>query len=86
MKHTAKHKTFALVIAVGAMAVFQQSHAASCVNGVYRAGCTGPNGAAVVHKTTPTYHAKPAVACVNGVHRAGCVGSNGRTAAVRKTY
>lgn len=24
--------------------------AASCVNGVYRAGCAGPNGAVAVHK------------------------------------
>jgi hypothetical protein len=86
MNHAIKHIVFALMVAVGALAVSQQGHAAACVKGVYRAGCTGPNGAAVVHKTTPTYHAKPGVTCVNGVHRAGCVGPNGGAAAARKAY
>jgi hypothetical protein len=59
--------------------------AATCVNGVYRAGCAGPNGAVVVHKP-PVHHRPPArVTCANGVYRAGCVGPNG-AAVVRKTY
>jgi hypothetical protein len=86
MKDTVKHTILALMVAASVLAVSQQSRAAACVNGVYRAGCTGPNGSAVVHKTTPTYRAKPAVSCVNGVHRAGCVGPNGGAAAVRKPY
>lgn len=56
------------------------AHAAGCVNGVYRAGCAGPNGAAVVrkpyHPPVNTYHG-PGVSCANGVYRAGCVGPNG---------
>jgi hypothetical protein len=59
--------------------------AASCANGVYRAGCVGPNGAAVVRKPypyrppVPAYHPPPAprATCANGVYRAGCVGPNG---------
>jgi hypothetical protein len=85
MKQAIKHPLFALVVAAGTLALAQQGEAASCINGVYRAGCAGPNGAAVVHKTTPTYRAKPAVTCVNGVHHAGCVGPNG-AAGVRKAY
>lgn len=72
-------KTFALilglcagVLAVGAGA----SNAATCANGVYRAGCAGPNGAAVVHKAPA-----PATTCVNGVYRAGCAGPNGAVVA-----
>jgi len=66
----------------GVFTLAQPSHAASCVNGVYRAGCAGPNGAAVVRKA-PTYYQRPAVNCFNGVYRAGCRGPNG-AAAVRK--
>ncbi len=29
------------------------AQAVTCANGVYRAGCVGPNGAAVVHKPVP---------------------------------
>jgi hypothetical protein len=82
VKHALKHIVFAVMVTGGVLAASQQSHAAGCVNGVYRAGCAGPNGAAVVHKT-PTYHVKPAVTCANGVYRAGCVGPHG-AAAVRK--
>ncbi len=75
--------TVLTIAAAGAFALAApQSDAASCVNGVYRAGCTGPNGTAVVRKP-PVYRAKPTVHCVNGVYRAGCVGPNG-AAAVRK--
>jgi hypothetical protein len=85
---------FALVLILGGLVGSSQLHAASCVNGVYRAGCAGPNGAAVVHKGT-TYRAPPprpiyrqggAVNCVNGVYRAGCVGPNGGGAVIRKPY
>ena len=75
--------------------------AAACANGVYNAGCVGPNGAAVVHKPVygsppsyyhpPSYYRPPAyrppahVTCVNGVYRAGCAGPNG-AAVVHKNY
>lgn len=78
-----KHVVLTIVVALGTLALAQQSHAASCVNGVYRAGCVGPNGTAVVHKA-PAYR-KPPVHCANGVYRAGCVGPNG-AAVVRKPY
>jgi hypothetical protein len=74
-----QHKTFAatLGLCAGVLAVGAGvSNAAVCANGVYRAGCAGPNGAAVVHKA-PT----PAVTCANGVYRAGCVGPNGAAVA-----
>jgi hypothetical protein len=80
-----KQVAFAAVIAIGTFAFAQQSHGAACVNGVYRAGCAGPNGAAVVRKPAPVYRAKPAVSCANGVYRAGCVGPHG-AAVVRKPY
>jgi hypothetical protein len=74
---------FAVIITTGALALATQGHAASCANGVYRAGCVGPNGAAAVRK--PATPAKPSVSCANGVNRAGCVGPNG-AAVVRKPY
>ena len=75
----------AVMIAAGTLALPGQSHAAACANGVYRAGCVGPNGAAVVRKPAPVHRASPPVACANGVYRAGCVGPNG-AAVVRKPY
>ena len=78
-----KHVALAVMIAVGTLSFAQQGHAAACANGVYRAGCVGPNGAAVVHK--PVHRARPPVTCANGVYRAGCVGPNG-AAVVRKPY
>jgi len=83
MSHAIRHLSLAVIITAGALALATQSHAAACANGVYRAGCVGPNGAAVVRK--PAYRAKPAVSCANGVNRAGCVGPNG-AAVVRKPY
>ena len=74
----------AVMVAAGILALPQHSHAAACANGVYRAGCVGPNGAAVVRKH-PVHRARPPVACANGVYRAGCVGPNG-AAVVRKPY
>ena len=76
-----KYVVLAFMVALGTLAIAQPTHAAACANGVYRAGCVGPNGAAVVHKAPRT---KPhSVSCANGVYRAGCVGPNG-AAVVRK--
>jgi hypothetical protein len=50
MKHEMKPVLLAVMVALGTFALARQSHAASCANGVYRAGCVGPNGATVVHK------------------------------------
>ncbi len=60
-----------------------ETRAATCANGVYRAGCVGPNGAAVVHKPPPVTRPPATVTCANGVYRAGCAGPNG-AAVVRK--
>jgi hypothetical protein len=69
--------------------------AAVCANGVYNAGCAGPNGAVVVQKhpyapppvyvRPPAYHPSGSVTCANGPYRAGCAGPNG-AAVVRKQY
>ncbi len=69
--------------------------AAVCANGVYAAGCAGPNGAVAVRKPAyvppPVYHPvtpyrPPAqVSCASGPYRAGCAGPNG-AAVVHKTY
>lgn len=65
--------------ALGMMALLPlHASASACVKGVYRAGCSGPNGAIVVKKPPP-----PRVTCVNGVYRAGCAGPSG-AAVVRK--
>jgi hypothetical protein len=77
-----KHIVLAVIVGLGTFALAHQSHAAACANGVYRAGCAGPNGAAIVHKSTP---AKPTVTCAKGVYRAGCAGPNG-AAVVRRPY
>jgi hypothetical protein len=61
------------------LAMPQAAYAAACANGVYRAGCVGPNGAAVVHKRP----SPKTVTCANGVSHAGCVGPNG-TAVIKK--
>lgn len=79
-----KHVLLVSMVTAGMFVFVQQSHAVTCANGVYRAGCVGPNGAAVVHKA-PVYHAKPRVSCANGVYRAGCAGPHG-AAVVRKPY
>jgi hypothetical protein len=78
-----KQVALAFMLALGTLLLAQRAHAAACVNGVYRAGCVGPNGAAVVRK--PYQPRGPSVSCVNGVYRAGCVGPNG-AAVVRKPY
>jgi hypothetical protein len=66
-----------------------KAEAAVCADGVYRAGCAGPNGAVVVHKAPyyrpPTYYHPHTVTCASGVYRAGCAGPNGAVV-VRKNY
>src|ERR1041384_3850473 len=47
---------------VGAFALAQPAHAVVCAKGVYRAGCAGPNGAAVVGRPYG-YHGGAAVVC-----------------------
>ena len=76
-----KHAALAALIALATVAFAEPAYAAACANGVYRAGCVGPNGAAVVRKAPP----RRTVTCANGVYRAGCVGPNG-AAVVRKPY
>jgi hypothetical protein len=66
--------------ALAALATPELAHAVTCANGVYRAGCAGPNGAAVVRKRPVP---PKTVTCANGVYRAGCVGPNG-AAVIRK--
>ena len=86
-----KQTILAATTALGALVLVQQhAHAAICANGVYRAGCVGPNGAAVVRKPYGAYpHAyyarRPPVSCASGPYRAGCVGPNG-AAVVRRPY
>ena len=68
-----------MLLPVSAMAV-------ECVNGVYRAGCVGPNGAASVNKQTGVTHSTNSgqVRCADGVYRAACTGPNGGTAVIRR--
>lgn len=74
------------MIALGILALMpSESKAVTCVNGVYRAGCAGPNGAAVATKPPATVRRPGSVTCANGVYRAGCAGPNG-AAVVRKPY
>jgi hypothetical protein len=69
-----KRLAIVVVIGLGVLSTANYTYAAACVNGVYRAGCTGPNGTAVVRKPPPVHRH---VTCANGVYRAGCVGPNG---------
>ncbi len=64
-------------LAAGLFAFIPASSAATCANGVYRAGCVGPNGAAAVRKPPPAAHPPATVNCAKGVYRAGCAGPNG---------
>src|SRR5689334_9577135 len=54
----ARYRTpmLAVMITLGTLILAQSSHAAACVNGVYRAGCVGPNGAVGVHKAYPHHY------------------------------
>jgi hypothetical protein len=76
------------------LCISQAATAMMCADGVYRAGCAGPNGAVVVNKAPPAYygrppplvyHNPPVVHCASGVYRAGCAGPNG-AAVVRRPY
>jgi len=69
-----KHLAIVVVIGLGVLSTANYANAAACVNGVCRAGCTGPNGTAVVRKPPPVQRH---VTCANGVYLAGCVGPNG---------
>jgi hypothetical protein len=62
--------------ALGALAAFADgAAAATCANGVYRAGCVGPNGAVVAPKNT--VGTPGTVHCASGAYHAGCAGPNG---------
>jgi hypothetical protein len=81
MKHALALAVSALSLsALMTLGMPQTAQAVTCANGVYRAGCAGPNGAAVVRKSPPPPRT---VTCANGVYRAGCVGPNG-AAVIRK--
>ncbi len=82
-----KYLAVIAVSALGLLAHAPTASAAACANGVYRAGCVGPNGAVGVHKgyyahgryypyrpPPPPVHAG---GCAAGVYRAGCAGPNG---------
>jgi hypothetical protein len=60
--------------------------AVECVNGIYRAGCAGPNGAASVNKNTGATHSTSTggVNCAEGRYAAGCKGPNGGAAVIRR--
>lgn len=73
----------AVIIVLGGLSATHQANAIVCANGVYRAGCVGPNSAAVVRKPS-VYHA-PVVRCGSGPYRAGCVRPDG-AAVVRRPY
>ncbi len=85
------------VSALGLLAWAPSAGAVTCANGVYRAGCAGPNGAVGVRKggayypsgryyRPPAYAARPPVAsCASGPYRAGCAGPNGAVV-VRRPY
>jgi hypothetical protein len=83
------YPALAAVLATAVTLLAAPAHAVTCANGVYRAGCAGPNGAVVGRKpytTQPYYYHRPppaTVTCANGVYRAGCAGPNG-AAVVRK--
>ena len=87
-----RHCAFAVVAVVCALAFASPASAVTCANGVYRAGCAGPNGAVVVHKpyvAAPRVHYHSAhrpVTCANGVYRAGCVGPSSAPKVIRKPY
>lgn len=85
-----KRYLFATTIALGALALMpSNARAAECANGVYRAGCVGPNGTVAVKKAPAVTYAHPPVAayahppesvtCAKGVYREGCAGPHGAT-------
>jgi len=86
-RETAMRKfAFTVIVVLGGFVVTDQANAAACVNGVYRAGCTGPSGTTVVrkHPYAHPYH-RGTVNCASGPYRAGCAGPNG-AAVVHRPY
>lgn len=79
-----KSTIFVSAIVISMIALTPKSYAVTCANGVYRAGCAGPNGAAVVHKAPAPVH-RGEVNCASGPYRTGCAGPNG-AAVVRHPY
>ena len=73
-------RTAAGFLAVAMLAGPVAASAATCANGVYRAGCVGPNGAVVAKKPPP---APSRVTCASGAYHAGCVGPNGAVATTK---
>ena len=71
-----------LLIAGALILQASPSFAVVCADGVYRASCVGPNGAATVRK--PPMAVTPRVDCAHGVYRSGCATPNG--AVVRRNY
>ena len=55
-------KTIAVAVLMVGMFIgtVSEAGAAVCARGVYRAGCAGPHGAAVVHRTAPIATIAPA--------------------------
>jgi hypothetical protein len=81
-----------MLATVGVLLSLSTVQAVTCANGVYRAGCAGPNGVAVVRKpyayhpvVRPRYHPPYHPTCASGPYRAGCAGPNG-AAVVRRPY
>jgi hypothetical protein len=74
-----------LVLAAFLVSYTANANAIRCADGVYRAGCVGPNGGAVVKKqpyNNDRYYHAPSPAyrqpsCASGPYRAGCAGPNG---------
>jgi len=91
MKRDTAYAVAAALAAVLMVAGAGAADAAACANGVYRAGCVGPNGAASVNKNTGTVRGATAAPynsgthCANGVNRAGCVGPNGAVGVNKNT-
>lgn len=63
-----KHIVLAALALFVLMATVPEASAVVCARGVYRAGCAGPRGVAVVRRPAVVYH-RPMAGCawVNGV-------------------
>jgi hypothetical protein len=89
LKETSMINRYISLAAAGLVLAFAAADATAviCAAGVYRAGCVGPNGAAVVrHPVAAPVYVRPVgtVHCAAGVYRAGCVGPHGGTAVIRR--
>ena len=90
---------FTAAAAVGLLTLASMNASAiECAAGVYREGCVGPRGAAVVRRPAvveapavvhpavvhpPVVHPQE-VTCAKGVVREGCVGPHGGAAVIRR--